>query len=292
MTRLAALMTIAMALAACNTSADEPSTSTTTSAATSTTTTTNAPTTTVEAIPDCLAGNLPFAEQGIVAALDSPQPDATTVGGIRWQSEDGCERVIVEFLSEGGSPATRLGPVGVTLAADTGIVRITLPEEVEATAIGDSLITGDLVDHIYVVEGVQEDGLVVDIHLAAHAAARAFTTNSPSRLVVDLRPTSEDPIGSAASGSDRVVVASPLPGPSLYPLQVAGYAAPGVDAVTVTLTANDRTALERSVSTVSDNHVWRAFAMTISDGPSGVVLLQVTDDAAADDGVIVELDLP
>jgi hypothetical protein len=43
---------------------------------------------------------------------------------------------------------------------------------------------------------------------------------------------------------------------------------------------------------VTDNHLWRAFAITISDGPSGVVLLQVTDDAATDDGVMVELDLP
>ena len=245
----------------------------------------------MDAVPDCLAGNLPFAEQGIVAALDSPQPDATTVGGIRWQSDEGCERVIIEFLTDGGSPATRLGPVGVTLTADTGVVRISLPEEVESTAIGDSLIAGALVDRIYVVEGI-EDGLVVDVHLAARAAARAFSTNSPSRLVVDLRPTSDVPIGSAAGASNSVVVSSPLPGPSLYPLQVAGYAAPGVDAVQITLSANDRTALERSVSTVTDNHLWRAFAITISDGPSGVVLLQVTDAAATDDGVIVELDLP
>ncbi len=291
MPRLAVLMIAALAIAACTPDAIDQTTTTSPPIETSTTSTTAGTTTTVSAVPDCLAGNLPFAEQGIVAALDSPQHDATTVGGIRWQSEEGCERVIIEFLADGGSPATRLGPVGVTLTADTGVVRISLPEVVESTAIGDSLIAGALVDRIYVVEGIEE-GLVIDVHLAARAAARAFTTNSPSRLVVDLHPTSDVPIGSAAGASNGVVVLSPLPGPSLYPVQVAGYAAPGVDAVLITLSANDRTALERSVSTVTDNHLWRAFAITISDGPSGVVLLQVTDDAATDDGVMVELDLP
>jgi hypothetical protein len=74
---------------------------------------------------------------------------------------------------------------------------------------------------------------------------------------------------------------------------VAGYAAPGVDAVRITLSADDQTALERSVSTVTDRHLWRAFAVTISDGPSGLVQVRVTDAAATDDdGVVVELDLP
>lgn len=291
MTRLAAIALGALALAACTPAESEPAPTTAAPVETSTTTTIAATTTTVAAVPDCLAGNLPFAEQGIVAALDSPQHDATTVGGIRWHAEEGCERVIIEFLAEGGSPATRLGPLGVTIAADTGIVRIALPEEVETTALGDSLIAGDLVDRIYVVEGI-EDGLVIDIHLSAQGAARAFTTNSPSRLVVDVRPTSDDPVPSPASASGSVVVSSPLPGPSLYPLQVAGYASPGVDAVRITLSSDGRTTLERSVSTVSENHVWRFFGITISDGPSGLVLVQVTGDTATDEGVTVELDLP
>lgn len=258
------------------------------------TTTSPVPTSTTvvpAAVPDCLAGTLPFAAQGIAAALDSPRPDATTIGGIRWQGEEECERIVIEFLGDGGSPATRLGPVGVTVAPDSGIVRISLPDEVEASAIGDSVITGSLVDRIYVVEGI-EDGLVVDVHLAARAAARAFTTSSPSRLVVDLRPISDDPLGSAPDTGDGVVVASPLPGPGLYPVQVVGYAAPGVEAVSVTLTDGGGVVVSRSVSTATDQYVWRAFAVTISDGPSGTVELRVFTDAADDDGVVIELDLP
>jgi hypothetical protein len=294
MTRFMALMMLAVALAACDPTSTDPDPTVTVPLETSTTTAAAATTSTaaVDEVPDCLAGTLPFAEQGIVAALDSPQHDATTIGGIRWQPDEACERVLIEFLADGGSPATRLGPVGVTVAPDTGIVRISLPEAVEASAIGDSLISGPLVDHIYVVEGIT-DGLVVDVHLAARAAARAFTTTSPSRLIIDLRPTSDVPIGSSPDNGGSVVVSSPLPGPNLYPLQVAGYAAPGVDAVRITLSADDQTALERSMSTVTDRHLWRAFAVTISDGPSGLVQVRVTDAAATDDdGVVVELDLP
>lgn len=291
MTRLPALLIVTAALTACVPAATDTAPTTTVPLTTSTTAGTTTTSAVVEQVPDCLAGTLPFAEQGIVAALDNPQHDATTIGGIRWQPDEGCERVLIEFLTEGGSPATRLGPVGVTVAPDTGIVRISLPEAVEASAIGDSLISGPLVDHIYVVEGIT-DGLVVDVHLAARAAARAFTTTSPSRLIIDLRPTSEVPIGIAPDNGGSVVVSSPLPGPSLYPLQVAGYAAPGVDAVRITVSADDQTALERSVSTVTDRYLWRAFTVTISDGPSGTVLVRVADDADIDDGVAVELDLP
>ena len=286
MMRLAApVLMVAVALTACAPRASDSSPTTTEPVETSTTTTA------ASQGPDCLAGELPFAEQGVAAALDSPQHDATTIGGIRWQSEEGCERVLIEFLAEGGSPATRLGPVGVTVAPDTGIIRISLPDEVEATAIGDSAIAGSLVDHIYVVEGIEE-GLVVDVHLAVRAAARAFTTTSPSRLVVDLRPASDVPIGSAARTDGRVVVSSPLPGPNLYPIQVSGYAAPGVEAVLVTMSADGAVALQRSVSTVTEHHLWRAFVLTISDGPAGPVEVRVAAEGDADGGVIVELDLP
>lgn len=264
--------------------ADEP---TTTAAPPQSSTTT----TTEPERPDCLAGALPFAEQGIAAAIDSPQHDATTIGGIRWQPEEGCERVLIEFLAEGGSPATRLGPVGVTVARDSGVVRVSLPDDVAFSAIGDSKIGGTLVDHVYVVEGIQEDGLVVDIHLAARAAARAFTTTSPSRLVIDLRPADDPTIGSSPGAGSSVVVSSPLPGPGLYPLQVSGYAAPGVDGVRVAMLVDGTVDVERSASTNGAQHLWHSFALTITDGPSGPVELQVSADGAADPAV-VELDLP
>lgn len=257
---------------------------------TSQTTTTTATTEPVDA-PDCLAGDLPFAESGIAAALDSPQHDAITIGGIRWQPEQACERIMIEFLAEGGSPATRLGPVGVTVAQGSRVVRVSLPEAVAASAIGDSLLNGSLVHHVYVVEGI-EDGLVVDLHLAQPAAARAFTTTSPSRLIIDLRPIADGAATAPQNATADVVLSSPRPGPELYPLRVAGYARPGVGAVQVTL--RDQlgvVALSRSVSTVSSQHVWRAFTMTISDGPSGSVTVEVTADTGGDP-VTVELDLP
>jgi hypothetical protein len=283
--RIALLLAIAATAAACSPRAANPTTTTAPPPETSTTTTTR------PEVPDCLAGALPFADQGIAAALDSPQHDATTIGGIRWQPEDGCERVVIEFLAEGGSPATRLGAVGVTVSRDAGIVRVSLPGEVQFSAIGDSRIDGALVGHIYVVDGMQEDGLVVDIQLAARAAARAFTTTSPSRLVIDLRPADDATLASSPATARSVVVSSPLPGAGLYPLQVSGYAAPDTDAVRVTLLANGEVALDRSASTIGDQHVWRWFALTVTDGPSGPVELQVSATGSTDPA-IVDLDLP
>lgn len=287
MKRVAPLLAAAtlVAVACSPQGADEP---TTTAAAPPQSTTT---TTTEPERPDCLAGALPFAEQGIAAALDSPQHDATTIGGIRWQPDEGCERVLIEFLADGGSPATRLGPVGVTVARDSGVVRVSLPDEVAFSAIGDSKIGGTLVDHVYVVEGVQEEGLVVDIHLGARAAARAFTTTSPSRLVIDLRPADEAAIGSSPGTGSSVVVSSPLPGPGLYPLQVSGYAAPDVDGVRVAMLVDGAVDVERSASTNGTQHLWHSFGLTISDGPSGPVVLQVSADGG-NDPAVVELDLP
>ena len=81
---------------------------TTTTIAPSTTTTTEASDT-----PVCLSGELPFVEEGTVAALDSQGRDARAIAGIRWDPLEGCERVEVEFLSATGAPATRIGPVGI-----------------------------------------------------------------------------------------------------------------------------------------------------------------------------------
>ncbi len=288
MTRWGVLTVSAAVLAAaCSANGAGTETTTSTLAPSTTTTTTVAPDT-----PDCLAGELPFAETGIAAALDSPQHDAVTIGGIRWQPEETCERVILQFLAEGGSPATRLGAVGVTVSPDSRLVRVSLPDVVTTSAIGDSLLDGSLAHRVYVVEGIDE-GLVVDIHLAQPTAARAFTANSPSRLVIDLRPIGEAEPAPPINASAGVVVSTPRSGPELYPLRVAGYAAPGVDSVTITLRDQvGAVALSRSVATVSDRQVWRSFVLNLSDGPSGQATLEVAPTGDAESVVSVELDLP
>ncbi|MEA3502149.1 MAG: hypothetical protein U9R47_05190 [Actinomycetota bacterium] len=252
-------------------------------------------TTTVPAdAPVCRSGELPFVEEGIVAALDSQGRDARTIGGIRRYALDGCERIEIEFLSTAGSPASRIGPVGVSILSDSGIVRVTLSDVIVDSAVADTTLEGDLVDGWYVVEGIAE-GLAVDIHLDKRAAARAFTTTSPARLVVDLVPTLDDlPLARPVTGSG-IVLMSPQPGVGLYPIQVSGYSAPSIDAVRIRLSDPTGVFVDRSVSTLTPVHVWHAFDVGLTDGPSGSVNLfvgTVDEDDEPLDGVEVSLDLP
>lgn len=254
-------------------------------------TTTTAPTTDT---PECLSGELPFVEQGVVAALDSQGRDAEAIAGIRWYALDGCERIEIEFLSATGSPASRIGPVGVSILSESGIVRVTMSDAIVDSAVADTTLNGDLVDGWFVIEGI-DDGLTVDLHLGARAAARAFTTTSPARLVIDLIQAGEDlPITRPASDGG-IVLMSPQAGVSLYPLQIAGYSAPPIDAVRIRLSGSTGIFIDRSVSTLSPVHVWHAFDVGLADGPSGSLDLfvgTVSEEDEPESGVQLPLDLP
>ncbi|MEN8113402.1 MAG: hypothetical protein ABFS21_03350 [Actinomycetota bacterium] len=264
--------------------------------ATAPTTTQETTTTTVaeDDAPVCLSGELPFVDQGVVAALDSPGQDARAIGGVRWFEYDACERVEISFLSPLGSPATAIGPIGVTSLPESGIVRVSLSEPVEDSAVADTMLEGNHVAAWHVIEGLG-DGLTIDFHLSAPADARAFTAGSPARLIIDFRPAADDrpPIMTVAGGG--VVVLGPQPGVGLYPLQIAGYAEPDISAVRMQLSDGTGVVIDRSLSTLSPVHVWHAFGATINDGPSGFVDLfvgTVDENDERSSGVTVELDLP
>lgn len=263
-----------------------------------TTTTTIEPATTTTApagdTPACLAGDMPFVEEGTVAALDSQGRDAKAIAGVRWYPLQGCERIEIEFLSDAGAPATRIGPVGVSMLSDPGIVRVKLSDAVVDSAVADTTLNGALVDQWFVVEDA-EDGLIVDLHLNERAAARAFTTTSPARLVIDLRATGDDLSIATPMSGGGIVLLSPQAGVGLYPLQVVGYSAPGVDAVRIQLADAAGVGVDRSISTRSSAHVWHAFSIALSDGPSGAVDLRVGTVGEEGEPIFaieVPLDLP
>ncbi len=259
------------------------------STTTSPTTTTAAPTRS-----ECRTGELPFVEEGVVAVLDSQGRDARAIGSVRWLPSDDCERVELTFLSDAGSPASSIGPVGVSLLPDAGIIRITLSEDVVDSAVADSTLNGSLVDRWFVVDGIG-DSLVVDLHLGERVAARAFSERSPGRVVIDLIPTGDDRPVTGAIEDGGIVLLSPQEGVGLYPLQIVGYAAPGIDAVRVRVTDQVGVAIDRSISTLSASYVWHAFRLTLDDGPSGAVDLFVGTVDENDEplrGVTIPLDLP
>ncbi len=256
------------------------------------------PTTTTTPSSDeiCRIGDLRFTDSGLVGAVGDDVGNAETLTEIRWSDSATCERVTLDFASGSGAPSGSLGQTAVILLPSAGIVHITLPDEVDTTAVADMLPEGDLVERIFVVR--DDDGnLSIDIHAPARQAiaARVFTTASPATLVIDVIPTDTvlAPVGAVVTSN--VVLVTPPPGPTLYPFSVAGYAAPGTQAVTVRLSQRDIVAIDRTLSLHGWTDAWQALLSPIADGPSGRVTLfvgNVTDEGLPDEGALVTLDLP
>ncbi len=248
--------------------------------------------------PGCTGTDAPFGSSDLVSAFGRDVGDAAVVAAIDWTVADGCERFRIGFRTLSGAPASTIGAAGVSIVPSSGIVRVTLPEEVRASAIADTLADTDLVDRIYVVRSTDQR-LTIEFHLAPVTVveARGFVSASPAEIVVDLRPgANRAVILSRPRSSGGVVLTSPPPGPNLYPLRVAGYAAPGSAAVRVRISDPDGTLdLDRSVATAAGGDAWEAFDVALSDGPGGMVELFVgAIDALglSSEGVTVDLDLP
>ena len=282
------VVAIALVVGACTNDSD-PDPSTTTSAPVA------APTTVPQGDVDaCISGDLPFESEGLVAAIGETDADATRVTQVRWERGSVCERMVIDFASDSGAPATALGLTGVTVIPTAGIVRIVLPEEVTATAVADVLTDG-LISRTYVVRS--DDALSIDLHgmPGTAIAARAFATESPASLVVDVVTTDDQPEPIGAGFSDSTVLITPLPGPALLPFTIEAYAVPGAVSARVQLTNGRIEVINLSVALEGATDAWQGFTTTIDDGPSGESALfvgQVDASESPVDGVEVLLDLP
>ena len=288
MPRWTVLAALCLLAAAC--SPAEPAPSTTTTAPVSTTTTAQ------RAVDPCVSGDLEFDADGLIAALGESLSDATQIDGIRWDDHGSCERITLSFTTDRGAPAATLGVTGVTVLALAGIVRITLPDDVSGSAVADMLVDGDIARSAYVVSDVAGK-LLVDIHAAEDVpiAARAFTTDSPATLVVDLVTNPEGPNPAGASRSQTAVIVAPPSGPALYPFTVEAYAAPALRSTRIQLERSDVVAVDQTVSLPSRPDAWQLISVRIEDGPSGPTTLFVGQVDANDrplEGARAVLDLP
>lgn len=223
----------------------------------------------------CLAGDLPFTESGLIAALGGGEGDASAVSDIRWDASATCERLTVTFSASSGAPAATLGPSAVSVIPYAGVVRIVLPPEVDRTAIADTILEGTLVHAAYVF---RNDGvLAIDIHAVdgVPITARAFTTTSPASLVIDVARANVDAVPVGVTATSKAVVVNPTTGPNLYPLTVEGYVAPGLRSTHVQLLSDGDPVAEISMALGGDADAWQYFASTIDDGPLGSVVVFV-----------------
>jgi len=251
---------------------------------------------TSEGPPPCLDGDTPFSSSGIAGTFGSGTGDAAVVGGIRFAAHGGCERIVIDLQTAGGSPAAMLGASEVAVDAGLGVVTVALPPEMTTTAVADTLFEGSLVTRAFVYRTLG-GALAVDLHMAEAVAARGLLVLDPARLVVDVRPVEDGaPLLGSPEVTPELVLLSPLPGPAEYPIVVHGYARTFEGNVVARLT--DGTLTQEVVATAADwAETWGEFEATIGlpeDGPFGAAELTVGSDDPEDGsfvGVGVTLDV-
>lgn len=289
---------IALALAACTPESSVPSETISAGGVPEDTTTSAVPSTTLDPGPEdfCLAGDLPFVESGLAAAVGDDVGDAAQIEQIRLEKAPTCERLTIEFTNGNGAPATSIGPTGITVLDFVGLVRIAIPPEIATTAVADTLLEGAFVHGATVIRA--DDGsLIIDVRGTdgTPILARALATTSPASLVIDVATSQQLPVPAGVTASAPAVIVSPVPGPNLYPLTVEGYAAPGLHSIRVQLSTEDSTDIDLSIALSGNNDAWQAFRSSIVDGPSGPATLFVGLADGNDqplDGAYVSLDLP
>ncbi len=267
MRRWIGILVVGLAVCACSPSSVDAGSTTST---VDTTTTSRAPSNEI-----CLAGDLPFAASGLIAALGEDVGDASSLSEVRWDHSSSCERITMSFGATSGAPATTLGPTGVTVVPFAGVVRVALPDEITASAIADTLVEGSLVRATYVFR--HEDAISLDIHAVdgVPIAARAFTTTSPASLVIDITRASTDAVPIGVTTTDTAVIVTPTPGPNRYPVVVEGYVAPGMDSMHLQLLVRGDPVVDRSMALDGHTDTWQFFTSTIEEGPSGTTTLFV-----------------
>jgi hypothetical protein len=298
MVRWTGIIVIVLALCACTPAPSTLSETTVPGGDSQETTTSAVTSTTVDQGPEdfCLAGDLPFVESGLAAAVGDDIGDAAQIEQIRLDEAPTCERLTIEFTNGSGAPATSIGPTGITVMDFVGLVRISVPPEIATTAIADTLLEGTLV-HGATVFRSDDASLTIDIRATEGTPilARAFATTSPATLVIDVATSQQLPEPAGVTASAPAVIVSPVPGPNLYPLTVEGYAAPGLRSVRVQISTEDSTDIDLSIALDGDNDVWQGFRSSVVDGPSGpATLFAGTADGNNQplEGATVFLDLP
>lgn len=230
-----------------------------------------------------------FNEGGEIAELPQESSDSRTIGAISWETVGDCETFTVAFQTAEGAPATTSPSARVLHLESFQVLRVRLLS-VAATIISDQLVETNLVDRIYVVRSL-DDGMFLDLHLAAPAQARVETANSPGRLMITLKPGLV-PLEGFSTVGERVVVTSPATGLTVDPfLTVTGYSRTFEGNVLLIATAGNDVVVERSTTAADWAETWGEFRATISL-PQGPVSLFVGESRAEDgalEGVTVRM---
>lgn len=258
-----------------------------TSSTSAMTSTSSAPTSTLPPVVEC-PGVGDFEEGGGIADIEGEGPPGSTIGRITWDSTDLCETFLFEFETSEGAPATSVPNISIAHLESFQVLRIAM--DVDDAVVTDQLVETNLVDRLYVVTAL--DGrIVVDLHLAAPAAARARVESSPARLTVDLRPGFVPFEGTSTIGQ-RVVLVSPAAGTEVDSVtQLLGYSRTFEANVTVIVTREGVVAVETSTTAADSVERWGEFRLQLGLPPGDVTVFlgEESPQDGSPQGITVDL---
>ena len=276
-TALATVVLLTVTVTACGGEVTTTSPPTATSAGGSTTENAPTPTTTMPLVAGCPTEG-EFTEGGEINRIEQSSSDASTIGLISWEAEEGCETFSITFETAEGAPATTPPEVFAHYLDGAPIVRIEL--DAERTVITDQLVETPMVDRLFVVRSF-DGNLYIDLHLASPAQTRISVESSPARLVVDLQPgIVEYPTGVAIG--DGVVVVSPLDESTQSTVfTVTGYARTIEANVLLIATASGEVIDQTFTGSADYLETWGEFAADLVI-PPGEVSLFVGEESPVD----------
>lgn len=238
----------------------------------SSTTSTLPPTTTPPTDAPCAVGETVYTASQILATFGATVGDAERLSTIRWAAYEDCERLVLDFLTSDGAPASIMGETAVSLLRDFNVIRIALSPEVETTQIDDILVDTAMIRRAYVVR-LANGALVVDIHLSGPVEARAFGLPEPARSVLDLRPVNSAETLAYPSVSDNLVVFV-SPSRSGQRLTVSGYSWGG-ERIELTYASNTTTITPATDTEANAGRGWYWFETLIDKDPLETQILRL-----------------
>lgn len=230
------------------------------------------PTTPLPTEAPCAIGETVYSARQILATFGATVGDAERLSTIRWAAYEDCERLVLDFLTSNGAPASIMGETAVSLLRDFNVIRIALPPEVASTQIDDILVDTAMIRRAYVVR-LASGGLIVDIHLSGPVEARAFGLPEPARSVLDLRSAnSAENLAYPSVSDDLVVFVSPSR--SGQRLTVSGYSWGG-EQVELTYASNTTTITPETDAEANAGRGWYWFETSIDKDPLETQVLRL-----------------
>jgi hypothetical protein len=165
-------------------------------------------------VPDDPFGDDPRASGGAGGGADG-------ILGIRFGAHEGYERVVVD-LGEGSGRATAVPEWRLESPEGDGLLRVSVPS-VEATAVSDGELGGELLERYYVVRA-PDGGMFVDFFAREAFLYRVVELSDPARLAVDFKPTGYPLAVPLPARGGNTVLVRPRDGERVGdPFTVGGY---------------------------------------------------------------------